>query len=412
MKVSRGKQAGPGSWEVGSEREAMGTTLVCGCGRQLRVTEHHAGRRIQCPGCGAGHTVTVAMLASTTTGPIVPSREPSRKMQGLVVALLAVLLGASVLVGGWYVLWGRGGKKGEGEITERALIPDDVESFLSIRLASLWQTRAVQKAREEAKKRDPQTPDFAERWERETSLRPEEVERVTILAMDGQRQVGWAVVRTREQYDAAKVLAKLPEREKRYLEGWTYYVGRDGLGQEGAVWLVSPRLLVVGPEEGIRLCLTRVAEGNGVSARRRLASVLAKWEEGYQVLGGIGISEEMREVFRRNAMFAPLANTQLGQLTVEVGEEAVVQARAQTENAEQAQQLQGSIQGWRTTARLFLTGQVLFGNAEKKKAAQQLIELLGKLEIKSGDKEVVASVKTDAEAVAAVLLLLPGLLGR
>jgi hypothetical protein len=79
----------------------MTAQLRCECGNQLRVSEHHLGRHVQCPGCGRSHLVTSADLTASgsvagVTSTLQAARrsiaQPSRGGKRLLQSLLVLLI--------------------------------------------------------------------------------------------------------------------------------------------------------------------------------------------------------------------------------------------------------------------------------------------------------------------------------
>ena len=52
----------------------MPILMNCTCGKQLRVPEDYAGRRVKCPACGEPQTVAVKQASAT---PPPPTRAPA-----------------------------------------------------------------------------------------------------------------------------------------------------------------------------------------------------------------------------------------------------------------------------------------------------------------------------------------------
>ncbi len=186
----------------------MTSRMLCDCGNQLRVSAHHAGRLVQCPVCGKSCLVTIetltasprsigdeAVLPAGSSCTALPSARRKWRLP-LAALLLALAVGAAT----WWLLFREDGRAKDGD--DMLLIPGNAQGFVSIRLADLWKTPAMQKALRTA-------DNLAARMEAETGLRPEEVERLSGVIVDMDDRVGWLVVRTVEPYDMKKVLARL-----------------------------------------------------------------------------------------------------------------------------------------------------------------------------------------------------------
>src|SRR5439155_228562 len=105
------------------------------------------------------------------------------------------------------------------------------------------------------RRRDPQREDLAGRLERETSLRPEEVERVHVVSVDGNWRHGWVVGRSVASLDRSRVLNRLQNRRTGRHAGRRYHVGTPAGSEELAVHFAGPNVLVIATEDGMKRCL-------------------------------------------------------------------------------------------------------------------------------------------------------------
>lgn len=120
-------------------------------------------------------------------------------------------------------------------------------------MADLWKTSAVQKGVKEAEGRDPKVEGPSARMEKAFGLKPAEVERVSaVYSAEG---LAWGVVRTLEPYDRRKILSRLGGAKRGVHRGKQYHTGTDELGRKATVWLASPRVVVVGTEDGVKGCI-------------------------------------------------------------------------------------------------------------------------------------------------------------
>jgi hypothetical protein len=380
----------------------MAIQVVCGCGRHLRVSEAHAGRPVKCPGCGATHVVPAERFAAgdspVQAGPGLAPASGRRARWVVLAVLLLALLGAGVA--GWWFLF-RKGPTGP-DIDDLSLIPFDAQGFVSIRLAELWKAPATRKALEEVRRRDAEvlTPDV--RLERDTGLRPEDVERFSFAALDPTRRAVWAIIKTFEPYDRREVLSRLNRRREQVHEGKSYFTGEYEDGRSTALYFASPRVLVIGPEEGIKTCLRRL-DAPAPPGPKPLGPAIARCNEPHHVVAGLNPSAGSPD--------ALLANVRLATATVDVGEEAVVEARARTGSREQAEKLHESIKDKIDGLKGLLVVMALLPG-EKGKAAKQIRNLLGGLKIERDGDELTATVKVDGATAAAGMIALPGLLGQ
>jgi hypothetical protein len=388
----------------------MAIQVVCGCGRQLRVSEAHAGRPVKCPGCGATHVVPAERFAAGGDAPGQARQRPARP-EGqrdklvLLVLLLLVLLGAGVA--GWWFLFRKGGQ----EIDDLSLVPPDAQAFVSVRLAELWKTPSVRQALDRALEQEPNLRGPEAQLEEETGLRPEEVERATLAAMDS-RDLVWLVIKTLEPYDQRKVLSRLHELRRH--RGLTYHVGTDLQSGRLAMHFASPRVLVIGPEEGVRRCLEVRA---GPARTGPLAPLIARCAEPHQALGGLQVPERARKgegiPILLQGLVKPLLEVQTASFTLDVADEAVFEVRGQLESEEKAKKLQKAIPRLRAQAKLVLPVMgALVGGGNRAQALAQLPEILDTIKPEQKGNEVIAVVKTDPAEVVQALLVLPWAGGR
>jgi hypothetical protein len=294
----------------------MPISFACDCGKQLRVPDEHAGKRARCPECsrvstipsadsGADlATVGVSRELSPTAGgavrrsvareqrerpagvPAVNTDELVRKrpiwpfvLAGGAVLLLLVLAGAGAAA--WFLvprtkpqpepaaeappapkpapvkkaeLPPRANEKAP-DIGDLALIPGDAQGFVTMRLAELWQHKSMQESLKQAKEQGQMPFDPVERMREATGLVPTDVERATLVVADAEKEGVWIVGATVRPYDRATVMSKLPDAIEKKYQGKTYHLGKIDKQHDVAVYFVGPRVLVLGPEEGIKRCL-------------------------------------------------------------------------------------------------------------------------------------------------------------
>jgi hypothetical protein len=136
------------------------------------------------------------------------------------------------------------------DLEDLALIPANARGFVSVRVADLWKSPAAQKAFADVRKRDPKSSDPTARMEKEFGLRPQEIERISVVSSD--KGLVWVIVRTVKPYEERKILSRLKGAKQCVHRGRDYYRGADQQGREVAVWLASPRVVVAGPDEESR----------------------------------------------------------------------------------------------------------------------------------------------------------------
>jgi hypothetical protein len=304
----------------------MPARLACTCGKQLWIPDEHAGRNVKCPNCG---TSLVAPSGPTATSAVVRAAPPAAGPSGrswkplLLLALVLLLLLGGAALTWWLFFHEGGGPTREGD--DLALVPANAQGFVCIHLADLWQTPAARKALEEIRlsrlEEDP-----AAQMERETGLRPEEVERLSLVGVDAARQIGWAVVRTRQPYDRRKVLACLHDHHEHVHQGQSYHLGTNAQGRVAAVHFAGTHVLVAGIEEAVKRCLD-VATTPTMKGPLEGTIALAASPAHTAVAGAIPRSGPL-ERFKQKPVLNSLANAELFALTLDVSAKATVHAVA------------------------------------------------------------------------------------
>jgi hypothetical protein len=383
---------------------SMTLQLVCECGNQLRVPEEHAGRRVKCPRCGASQVVPQQLPAP---GHAVRRQTEPVKFPRLVgpALALAVLLGA--VAAGWWWFFG----KGEASVAEDlSLIPSDAPAFVSVRVRDLWATPMAKQILTEARNRDPLGSDLTSRIERATGFPPEDIERVSLVGVDLERQLGWAVVKTARPYDREKVRLLLQRTREGTYQGKTYYTGDDPEERPLTLHFVSPTILVVGNEDGVKSCIA-YSRSPTRGAKGALSPVLALCEGPHHLVAGFHPTPEAREHLNGNPALSGLADLRRAQLTGDVNAEAALEARAQSADEERAKEAHGAIQGGIGLAKLYLLT-LAFKGGDQAKAARLGSRLLDQVKVEQQGRDLIATLKADAATVNAALNLLPGAPGR
>jgi hypothetical protein len=310
---------------------------------------------------------------------------------------LLLLVACGVLT--WWVFRSKQAPTPEGD--DLALIPANAQAFLGIHLAELWKTPAMREALRERRERDPEAEDPAETLDRQTGLRPEQVERLTVVTIDSGRRLGWAVARTLAAYDRARVLHRLGSSRQVFHQGQSYHLGMGADGRPAAVSFVGTRVLVAGPEEGVRLCL----ELAGKASKRPLESVISLLASGqHTAVAGVN-PQASGETMKLQAGLPTLENIRLITATLDVNEKVVLEAKAELVSEETAERLSEVLKGYLAKAKLL--GLVALVDPEGPVAKS--LALLRKMKVTQQGNQV--KLKADVEkgsSVAGLLLTLPG----
>jgi hypothetical protein len=321
----------------------MSIPLPCRCGKQLRVPEEHVGRRVRCPTCGETLTVPSSEEAAAPLNGLGQARSASDGTavgQGLGkkrLALPLVLAGvvALVVLGGgglgdylfFNVVFG-------SRAPDLELVPADAQGFVRVRLAEVWTTGLMRKAARRAKEKgEGEGPE--ELLRDAVGLVPADVERLTVVLVDAKQGIGWAVLATARAYDRQAVLGRLPGGREVQHEGKSYQVGTTANGSELAVFFAAKRVLVVGPEAGVRRCLSFLAgdkpQGPLTDALRRARG------RDHLVAAGNPAPEQIRLLKNRlegaGSTFLPLAEARAVTLVVNVGESVRLEASLKFDSA-------------------------------------------------------------------------------
>jgi hypothetical protein len=253
-----------GSPASGAEADTI--VFACGCGRQMQTRAEFAGRTVKCPGCGQGVMVPAAAPAGGGTpftfgqapggaggGPpdfgftrsaqeeaaLAPRRR--KRGSGLLwtfVSLAALLVLAGLALGTWLFL--------RGSSADLALVPADAQAFVSIRVADLW----ASKTGEDFQKQMPAgQKKMIEEVQKQAGIGIADVERVTLVITDLEKQQAWAIVTLSKALDIPQ-FAKAMGLE---VDPWKYkdrtIQGLRRGGQERAsLYPLTSKVLVMAPD--------------------------------------------------------------------------------------------------------------------------------------------------------------------
>jgi hypothetical protein len=300
----------------------------CPCGKQLRVSESHVGRTVRCPGCGTPHVVKADRTAA------VPSRQDTTAPPPMVLPVLLriaaiLLLVAGVGLAGWWLL-GLGTSGGD----EEGLYAD-AELIAILRPAELWAVPEVREAVGEG--RDNPVTQF-EGW---TSLRPQQVERFTLVAYRPTEQLVWGVVHTVEPYDPA-LLNRNPVVDHGIFARQPYVVIQTPDRGKLALALVAPRVLILGDVESVKTAL-------GLRARRAAPGPLTPlpaMAKGHQVAVGINLSEEWRgRIMAQDARLGAIPGVRGGVMLLDIAARTTLTVQVDLPDGEERAKLRAALEG-------------------------------------------------------------------
>ncbi len=380
----------------------MAVELVCSCGRQLRITEAHAGRQVKCPGCGASHTVRDnAITSQPSRAPSFAQASPARGKTTAIVLLLLLLISSVVT---WWLFFRNPGRDAT-DVYDLSLIPATAQGFASLRLGDAWQTPAAHKAIEAERDRNPEKPGFAARMEGDLGLRPEQIERLSLVVMeftsDPQKaaEKSWAIFRTYEPYNQNKVLEQWQGGQRRIkYEGKAYHVGEHRDGRRLAMHFAGSHVLVIGNEEGVKRCLDHRANPYREGP---LSPLIVRGEGRHHVVGGFSLPDDVRAQLREGPLVGSLAEVQWASATLDLPdesgkEEALLEVRGLLGSEEEARKMQKALAPMIALAPLMLP---LMSNKVPGMPGRmigRMAPVIGKMKMQQQGKEVVGTIRTDA----------------
>jgi hypothetical protein len=221
------------------------------------------------------------------------------------------------------------------DIDDLTLIPANGRGFLSVRVADLWRSPAVRQALTDVKKHDPKSSEPVALMEKEFGLKPLEVERVSAVYSD--TGLVWVIVHTVKPYDERKILSRLKGARRFVHRGKNYYTGADQHGREAGVWPASPRILVVGLEEGVKGCITLTT---GPAPKGPLEEIIARCKEKHHIVAGI--DGKRLDGVKGNLLLAWVTPIERAWATVNVTKGVDFAIHAQAVDEKQAKTLQRS----------------------------------------------------------------------
>jgi hypothetical protein len=233
----------------------------CTCGKVMQAKSEFAGRSTRCPACQSTLTIPGAgeidPRISTglpggggptlpdewdTAAPIRRSQRRGRKQSpwlwiGLAAGFLLLIGGA---IGAYFLFFG-------GKISsDMALVPGDAQAFVTVRVGDVWNLDVTQSIVKQA----PEGRELAHKAEMEFGIGPADVERMTLVMMDLQKQPSFAIVAAKKALDRQKLLAKAGDAGGKEIEykGKKYHSAK----KETALYFVDAKTLVIGEEEAVK----------------------------------------------------------------------------------------------------------------------------------------------------------------
>jgi hypothetical protein len=395
----------------------------CVCGKQLQAKSEFAGRSTRCPNCGAPVQVPAGAAADTANRvqaarPAFPTAAPpaaavagaspplvkgkagkKRSVLPWVLSAVAVLL----LAGGvllWWFLWGN---RPDADLV---YVPTDAQGFVSVRVADLWKSDALQKAvqDDDVKKLAEQTKDLF-------GLGPADVERATFVVNDMEKEEMWAIFLTAKAYKKDDLLGKIEKvagakPEAATAKDKTYY---KVPGKDTALYFPNDRVIVVihskAVERFLEVTPRKKKDGALAPALKQVAS-----GKHHLVLGnGKAADNPMIKQMRANppegaAPFLVLMDQQSSVFTASLGKELKVEWALTLPDANKAKEAKEALDALKVAGKagLDVVKKRMDRDEDAKKAIDSAELGLKNLEVVQKGSEVRASTQVvlDADWIA------------
>jgi hypothetical protein len=249
-----------------------------------------------------------------------------------VVGVLAVLLlgGGALLVVSLL---------GGSSATMQNFVPGNAQGFVTMRVADLYRTNAGKAMFDQSIQQQQRVNPLGK------TMKPEEVDRMTVVIMDMEKEIIWEIHETNKLMTTALIREQFTNPRDASHQGKSYIVGSvAGQPKPLAAYLVHSKLMVAGPEEAVKRAIE-------VGLKPHEAGPL---DEGLALLGGgkhlVGSMRSVPEMtnFVRQAndptskMFAPLADFSSVQIQAQVSSALDLEVQANYPGDPQAQAAKGA----------------------------------------------------------------------
>jgi hypothetical protein len=386
----------------------MSLHMVCSCGNGLIVPEEHVGRQVKCPRCGKSVAVPRGVPGVAVSPQAAPKR--GRPVLFVLLGLLLLLSIGAAVFGLWRYSQLGSGPSGDGpEVGDLALLPADAQMVATIRMAELYKMPAARDAFEQVRQRDPNKEDPAARMERETGLKPDEIERLHIVGFDVDKQSGWVVARTLAPIDRNKVLDKLAGRiDLRHVER-RYYVGKTGAGADVAIHFAGPNVLVLANEEGMKKAMEQAAKPVTEGPLKPIIGLVETSKS--QAIVGLNAQAGGLDPIKKNLpiKFESFDKIKVLRLTLDADDkEAALSATAEMPDEKAAKALRTSLGVILGTVQLLYLPAIRNRGGDEAKIAAILDKLISAMKFTVKGNEVQATAKTEPAAIMVVVMYLAG----
>jgi hypothetical protein len=353
-----------------------------------------------------------------------------RQKRGLFLAggAALVLLLLAGLVGGYFLLRSRPEPNpAEGEASRERGVgagPSDLDfldptaqGFVTLKVAEVWNLDVTQKFYKQIRAENPLLEEGVRAVEGFTGLGLGDIERVSAVVTDADKQIGWGVAATRKPYDRKKILAQLKGAREARHEDKTYHVLAgmgDRPGQEMAVYFVNDRIAVAGPQDGLKRCLSFVAAKKSAGPLRD-AIQLAAGGKHHLVAGVHPPAERLKEfkvAFKGMAKgFVWVIDVRAATLTVDLGSTARLDATLTFADEDRAREAFKTLDVLRGSFELLFLPELeerwkqTRPAHEVDKQVEQIKDLLKGTTLRRKGKSVNVQFKGDVKALGSILLV-------
>jgi hypothetical protein len=343
------------------------------CGKEMQARAEHAGKKARCPACDERVDIPdAAGRAITADRPSARARlgrdddldrrrddddrdrrrddddfeedRPRKKKKARKGgrALWPWLVGGGVVLAGgvgvllWFLL---GGSTPE----DLEYVPENASAFVSVRFADVMKQERVKAAIKAAGGRDNPLDEM----EKETGIKPEDVERFTVVVADAASgpESSWGILLTKSPYDQGKVKDSVKDRKQTKHDGKTIYYN-----DTNAVCLAGPKVILVGKLEGVKKALDRRGKNKKEGPIRdgvKLAS-----DGKYHLVAAAVVPSDARSE-RLPPQMAFLKEIVGGTLTAQiVGTDLSLELKATTSSASAAKEMKEAMAGVKDLVRL------------------------------------------------------------
>jgi hypothetical protein len=349
---------------------------------------------------------------------------PVQKKPVLFLTAGAVLV-LGLLVGGFFLLRsGRSSSNEEASGTPTEARPSDLDfldptaqGFVTLQVAAVWKLDVTQKFYDQIRDKNPMLEGGLQAMEMMTGLGLGDIERVSAVVADADKQLGWGVAATRKPYDRDKILAQLKGARRRRHEDKTYYVVADRgdrPGEEFTIYFVNDRIAVAGPQDGVKRCLGFLAEKK--SAGPLSDAIKLAGEGKHHLVAAVHPPADRLKQFQGEfkgmaKAFVWVTDIRAATLTVDLGKTSRLDATLTFAEEARARQAGKTLDTFRGSFELFVLPdleerwKLLLPPAEVKKHTEQVKNLLGGVSVARKGKSVHVRFKGDIKDLGSLLLV-------